>query len=122
MVGFLKGIIMKKKKHAPKKKHEKKEHKREKRAHSMSKSSSHAQTKHHDKKHSMDSEHPKKNFIAGAIKHPGALRKELHVKKGHKIPMAKLKKASHAKGVEGRRARLAMVLKRLGHRKHKKGE
>lgn len=32
-----------------------------------------------------------KKFIQEAIKHPGALRKTLHVKKGEKIPEAKLK-------------------------------
>lgn len=51
-----------------------------------------------------------KKWIAGAIKEPGALRKELHVKKGKKIPKAKLKKAAKAKGKEGKRARLAETL------------
>lgn len=60
----------------------------------------------------------KKNFIAGAIKKPGALRSELHVKKGKKIPVAKLKKAAKAKGKEGKRARLAITLSKL--RKKKK--
>src|ERR1017187_10583850 len=52
-------------------------------------------------------------WIQSAIKHPGSLRKELHVKAGHKIPMAKLEKAEHAKGKEGRRARLAITLKKM---------
>lgn len=60
----------------------------------------------------------KKNWIANAIKKPGALREELHVKKGNKIPKAKLKKAAKAKGVEGSRARLAITLSKL--RKKKK--
>lgn len=64
------------------------------------------------KKHHPKSEHSEK-WIQGAIKHPGALRKELHVKKGHVIPMAKLKKAAHAKGKEGKRARLALTLKKM---------
>lgn len=37
-----------------------------------------------------------KKWIQGAISHPGALRKELHVKKGHDIPEAKLEKAAHS--------------------------
>jgi len=62
----------------------------------------------------------KKEFwIAGAIKKPGALRKELHVKKGKKIAMPKLRKAAKAKGVEGKRARLALTLSKLRKRKAK---
>ena len=53
------------------------------------------------------------NWIAGAIKHKGALKKELGVKKGEKIPQEELKKASEAKGKEGRRARLAMELEKF---------
>ena len=53
------------------------------------------------------------NWIAGAIKHKGALKKELGVKKGEKIPQEELKKASKAKGKEGRRARLAMELEKF---------
>ena len=52
-----------------------------------------------------------KNWVAGAIKKPGALRKELHVKKGEKIPAKKLASAAKKKGVEGKRARLAETLK-----------
>lgn len=52
-----------------------------------------------------------KNWIAGAIKKPGALRKELGVPAGKKIPAAKLEKASHAKGKLGQRARLAETLR-----------
>lgn len=54
-----------------------------------------------------------KNWIAGAIKKPGALRKELHVKKGKKIPVKKLTVAAKKKGIEGKRARLAITLKKL---------
>ena len=53
----------------------------------------------------------KKFWIADAIKKPGALRKELHVKKGKKIPADKLKAAAKKKGKEGKRARLAETLK-----------
>ena len=53
----------------------------------------------------------KKNWIAGAIKKPGALRKELGVKKGEKIPAKKLAAAAKKPGKEGQRARLAETLK-----------
>lgn len=53
----------------------------------------------------------KKNWIQGAIKKPGALRKQLGVKKGKDIPEAKLKKAAKSKGKLGQRARLAETLK-----------
>ena len=53
------------------------------------------------------------NWIAGAIKHKGALKKELGVPEDKKIPKAELKKAEHAKGKEGRRARLAMLLEKM---------
>lgn len=53
-----------------------------------------------------------KNWIAGAIKHKGALHKELHVKEGEKIPAKKLKEAEHSKNpVERKRANLAKTLK-----------
>ena len=54
-----------------------------------------------------------KNWIQGAIKHPGALRKELHVKKGEKIPEKKLNAAAKKGGVEGKRANLAKTLKKM---------
>jgi hypothetical protein len=58
-------------------------------------------------------ERPKK-WIQGAIKHPGALRKSLHVKEGQKIPAAKLAKAAHSKNPKTRkRAVLAKTLKKL---------
>ena len=55
----------------------------------------------------------KKNWIAGAIKKPGALRKELGVKEGEKIPAGKLAKAAKAPGKMGQRARLAQTLSKL---------
>ncbi len=58
-------------------------------------------------------------WIQKAIKKPGALRKELGVKKGKKIPKAKLKKAAKAKGKEGKRARLALTLGKLNKKKKK---
>jgi hypothetical protein len=55
-------------------------------------------------------------WIQKAIKHKGALHEELGVAEGKKIPAKKLKKAEHAKGKLGQRARLAETLKGL----HKK--
>ena len=53
-----------------------------------------------------------KKWIAGAIKHPGALHKELGVPAGKKIPERKLEKAEHSKDVkERKRAQLAETLK-----------
>jgi hypothetical protein len=57
---------------------------------------------------------PKKNWIAGAVKHKGALHRELGVKKGEKIPEKKLEKAEHSKNkTEAKRARLAETLKHM---------
>jgi hypothetical protein len=53
-----------------------------------------------------------KNWIAGAIKKPGALKKSLGVKKGEKIPEKKLEKAEKSKNPTTRkRAVLAETLK-----------
>ena len=54
-----------------------------------------------------------KNWIAGAIKKPGALRKELGAKEGQPIPAKKLAKAASAPGKLGQRARLAQTLRGL---------
>lgn len=54
-----------------------------------------------------------KNFIQKAIKHPGALRKELGAKAGKPIPAKKLDAAAKKPGVEGKRARLAKTLRSL---------
>ena len=54
-----------------------------------------------------------KNWIAGAIKKPGALRKELHVKAGDKIPAKKLDEAAKKPGKIGQRARLAQTIKKM---------
>ena len=53
----------------------------------------------------------KKNWIAGAIKHPGALRKELGAKEGQPIPAKKLAAAAKKPGKTGQLARLAQTLK-----------
>lgn len=52
-----------------------------------------------------------KNFIAGAIKKPGALRAALGAPKGKPIPAAKLAAAAKAPGKLGQRARFAEELK-----------
>ena len=52
-----------------------------------------------------------RNWIAGAIKKPGALKKSLGVKAGEKIPAKKLARAARAPGILGKRARLAETLR-----------
>ena len=54
-----------------------------------------------------------KNWIAGAIKKPGALRKSLGVKGDKPIPAKMLAKAAKAPGKLGQRARLAETLKKM---------
>ena len=58
-----------------------------------------------------------KKWIQKAIKKPGALRKELCVKKGKKIPASKLNAAAKKKGKVGQRARLAKTLSKLRKKK-----
>ncbi len=55
------------------------------------------------------------HWIKGAIRHPGALHRELGVPEGKKIPAKKLAKAAHKSGKEGERARLAETLKHMDH-------
>ena len=56
-----------------------------------------------------------KNWIKKVLaKHkPGTLHKQLGVAKGKNIPVAKLEEASKAKGKLGKRARLALTLRKL---------
>jgi len=54
-----------------------------------------------------------KNWIQKAIKKLGALRKSLKIKKGQKIPLKKLQAAAKKSGKLGKRARLALTLRRL---------
>jgi len=58
-----------------------------------------------------------KKWIQEAISKPGSLRKTLKAKKGHDIPEKKLEGAAKEKGKTGKRARLALTLKKLS--KHK---
>ena len=53
----------------------------------------------------------KVNWIAGAIKKPGALRAALGVKEGQTIPAKKLAAAAKKPGKMGQRARLAQTFK-----------
>ncbi len=58
------------------------------------------------------------HFIQGAIKHPGALHRELGVPQGEKIPAAKLKAAAHSENPTLRhRAQFAETLKGLSHKR-----
>ena len=56
-----------------------------------------------------------KNWIAGAIKKPGQLHKDLGVPQGKKIPEKKLEAAAAKGGKVGQRARLAETLKKMHH-------
>ena len=55
-----------------------------------------------------------KDWIKGAVKHPGALRSSLGIKPGHTIPAKTLSKAAAAPGLLGQRARLAQTFKKMG--------
>jgi len=59
-----------------------------------------------------------KNWIAGAIEHPGSLRKALHVPEGSKIPAKKLAKAANSDNPAlVKKANLAKTLAKL-HKRH----
>ena len=61
-----------------------------------------------------------KKFIQAAIKHPGALRKTLGIKKGMNIPASKLMAAAKKPGLTGQRARFAKNVLIPSSRKRKK--
>jgi hypothetical protein len=52
-----------------------------------------------------------KNWIAGAIKRPGQLHRDLGVPQGEKIPASKINAAAKRDDKTGQRARLAKTLK-----------
>ena len=52
----------------------------------------------------------KKNWIAGAIKHPGGLHKSLGIPLDQKIPKGKIAAAAKQGGIVGKQARLAQTL------------
>jgi hypothetical protein len=54
-----------------------------------------------------------KNWIAGAIKRPGALHRALGVPGGKKIPAGKVAAAAKAPGKLGKEARLAQTLGKM---------
>ncbi len=53
------------------------------------------------------------NFIAGAVKRPGALHRKLGVPEGKKIPAKKIAKAAKQPGLLGQEARFAETLKKV---------
>ena len=60
----------------------------------------------------------RKNWIKGAIKRPGALRRKLKVPPGKKITTAQLNKASRSKNPRTRRqANLAKTLKKMSRKR-----
>lgn len=63
--------------------------------------------------HVLTEEKEKKKWIQKAIEKPGALRKSLKVKEGKDIPVSKLEKAAKKGGKMGKRARLALTLRKL---------
>jgi len=60
----------------------------------------------------------KKNWIKGAIKHPGALTKK--AKSAGMSPMSYAQKNKGAKGTTGKQSRLALTLRKLHKKKRKK--
>lgn len=57
-------------------------------------------------------------WIQGAIKHPGALHKQLGVPQGEKIPASKISKAANSDNPTlAKRVKLAQTLKGLHHAK-----
>jgi len=54
-----------------------------------------------------------KKFIQKAIKHPGALHRELGVPMGKKIPASKIRAAARKGGKLGQRARFAETLGKM---------
>lgn len=59
----------------------------------------------------------KKKWIQDAIKKEGSLRKTMKTKEGKNIPVSKLEKAAEKGGKTGKRARLALTLRKLSKKK-----
>lgn len=57
-----------------------------------------------------------KHWMAGAVKHPGALHRALHVKPGTKIPAKKLAQAARSKSPRVRK--MAGLAKAFSHADH----
>jgi len=60
-----------------------------------------------------------KHWIAGAIKRPGQLHRDLGVPQGRKIGTARIRAAATRKGKVGQRARLALTLGKLRSRRRR---
>ena len=60
------------------------------------------------------------NWIKGAIKKPGALRRQLGLKKGQKVTAAKLNKLGKKKGISGTTKRRVALARTLGKLRKKK--
>jgi hypothetical protein len=58
----------------------------------------------------------KKHWMAGAVKHPGALHRELGVAEGKKIPAKKMAKAAHSKSPKVRK--MVGLAKAFAHAHH----
>lgn len=52
-------------------------------------------------------------WIQSAIRHPGALRRQLGIPEGRRIPMRTLAEAARDPGLLGKRARLALRLRAM---------
>jgi hypothetical protein len=61
-----------------------------------------------------------KQWIAGAIRHPGALHRQLNIPQGQKIPKEKLAAAAEKGGTLGKRAHLAETLSHFSKPKRRK--
>jgi hypothetical protein len=59
----------------------------------------------------------KRNWISSAISRPGALHRQLGIPMRRRIPVAVLERAAQRSGTLGRRARLALTLRRLNRRR-----
>jgi hypothetical protein len=57
-----------------------------------------------------------KKWMAGVVKHPGALHAALGVKQGHKIPAKKMAEARHSKSPRVRK--MAGLAKAFAHAHH----
>lgn len=53
------------------------------------------------------------SWIKGAIKHPGALHRQMGISMKKKIPMGMMADEAKRKGKAGMRARLAMTLSKM---------
>lgn len=59
-----------------------------------------------------------KKWIQKAIKKPGALHRQMGIPEGQTIPVSRLRSAAKKGGTLGRRARLALTLRKIRTSKH----